>query len=271
MKKNAFTLIELLAVIVIIAILIAFLYPAISKAKEQGRSAKCVSNLKQLQIAAMNYIMDNSGNYPSAASSESKNPDSGDWSQTSKGWVDWVGYTIGGQGAPTPWRSSAGGLTSITNGSLYSYVGNVSIYVCPTFISSSVCGVSDAVRSYGMNSQISGLSTYTLSVASRIMTFSDQSPLTTETWDKGTGSTYGLNSGAWTDSSTSGRLNNRQMDGMIEARDCHTGLLNIGQPYEHIGGLHNGCANCVFLDGHVEKIYYTNTISVCDGNWAKNQ
>jgi len=57
-RVKAFTLVEILVVIGIIALLIGILVPTISKARESSRTAACLMNLKQLTAAAYTYAAD---------------------------------------------------------------------------------------------------------------------------------------------------------------------------------------------------------------------
>lgn len=65
-RGMGFTLIELLVVIGIIAILMAILLPAMSKARESARTTACLSNLRQVGMYIQMYANDTRGWFPSA-------------------------------------------------------------------------------------------------------------------------------------------------------------------------------------------------------------
>jgi prepilin-type N-terminal cleavage/methylation domain-containing protein/prepilin-type processing-associated H-X9-DG protein len=79
MRRRAFTLVELLVVIGIIAVLIALLLPSLQAAREQSRRIVCAGHLQQLGTAMMMYTQDNQDLYPFAAGVDEKSEQFSDW------------------------------------------------------------------------------------------------------------------------------------------------------------------------------------------------
>lgn len=265
--EPSFSLIEMLVVIAVIAILIGLLMPVLGSVREKARLAKCTANLKQLHEAAMDYATAN-GEFPYGASSREYDNNTGAWNQDHKGWLDWFRWPAT-QNLRT-YFSSVSAVTCITNGSLFSYVGDIRVYLCPTF--GQRFKAVGPYRSYGLNGSVSSARLFSITDASRRLLFADQSYYRHKIRDFGKGgtitnnSTYALSEGGdWNDNTTTVRQNNRayrQLDGEI------TATLNGAVPYETIGAIHDGNGNCVFVDGHVERVWWTNSVAICAGTWS---
>jgi len=95
--KHAFTLIEMLLVVAIIALLISILLPSLGAAKEATRRTVCLSNQHQLHNASILYSNDHTGYLPYR--SPNHNWDAGGWAQFNANDFDnrkvWVGYLNG--------------------------------------------------------------------------------------------------------------------------------------------------------------------------------
>lgn len=70
--RRAFTLIELLTVIAIIALLAAILFPVFARAKKAARQSQCISNMKQIGTAIGIYMADYDGLFPFAVDAADK-------------------------------------------------------------------------------------------------------------------------------------------------------------------------------------------------------
>ena len=64
--RNAFTLVELLVVVAIVALLAAILLPVFNKARDSAKTSSCQNNLRQIGIAMELYASDYRGIYPSS-------------------------------------------------------------------------------------------------------------------------------------------------------------------------------------------------------------
>src|SRR5690242_19846869 len=66
-RRTAFTLVELLVVIGIVSVLVAMLFPALNRAREQANIIKCMSGARQVFFSIEMYCNDNRDSYPQAA------------------------------------------------------------------------------------------------------------------------------------------------------------------------------------------------------------
>jgi prepilin-type N-terminal cleavage/methylation domain-containing protein/prepilin-type processing-associated H-X9-DG protein len=130
-SAKAFTLIELLVVIAIIAILAAILFPVFAQARAKARQSSCLSNTRQLGLAATMYCQDYDNQYMELYRSHPNEPA---WCD---GWSVWpcredlrkpngevYGWYTGPTQRPQDFSPNWGTL-------LIPYIKNVGIFACP--------------------------------------------------------------------------------------------------------------------------------------------
>ncbi len=128
-KQKAFTLIELLVVIAIIAILMAILMPALNRAREQGKRAVCLGNLKQMGLAWYLYADENDEKIVNGAAGFSNVKMSWGDHTNELAWVGKCWHDNWGSGAQLPVDQQ---IDEIKKGALWPYTKNERIYRCPT-------------------------------------------------------------------------------------------------------------------------------------------
>ena len=131
MRRRAFTLVELLVVIGIIALLISVLLPTLSRAKEAANRTKCAANMRELVTGWMAYHIQYKGKLPYVHTSPSPTNDPLNAPNT------------------TPWVTAGNTEADIKNGSLYPFVNNVQVYRCPSDSSFNL-------RTYSPNNYLNG-------------------------------------------------------------------------------------------------------------------
>jgi len=142
-RSGAFTLIELLVVVAIIAILASMLLPALSKAKTKAHGIKCLSNLKQLQLAWHFYAGDNDDKLTSSGYIKPVEPTA---------WVNgWLDFNPG-----TTDNTNTALLKDPDKSKFAKYLQSVDVYRCPADLSTvKIKGVTyPRVRSMSMTQAI---------------------------------------------------------------------------------------------------------------------
>jgi prepilin-type N-terminal cleavage/methylation domain-containing protein/prepilin-type processing-associated H-X9-DG protein len=210
--RGAFTLIEILVVIGIIALLAAILFPVFARVRENGRKTVCNSNMKQLGLAFQQYTQDSGGRYPFAGQLQF--------------WANGAHWVTGGEGGtpknydgttdptgfglanPTTFATIEGHEAYPEKGALFPYAKSTSIFICPSAKDSN-----KKKLSYSMNCAVAGMDVKRVRDTSEIILLVDEGDTVND------GYMWATNNSAST-------------DGLFKG--------------------HNGGGNLLFVDGHAK-------------------
>ena len=154
--RRAFTLIELLLVIAIIAILAAILMPVFGHAKQRAQGIQCVSNLRQMTMGWQVYTDENNNKYPPNAAMGHNHPAVGE-DAGNPSWVAGVLTVSGDNYAGVDDNTNAMKLTGTQYtpfGSIGGYTKTPNVYHCPGDSSQDPGSGQIRVRSISMNGWI---------------------------------------------------------------------------------------------------------------------
>lgn len=129
-RRLAFTLVELLVVIGILMVLAGFLFPVFGRVRENSRRTTCQSNLLQLGLAFTQYTQDYDERLPVVVHGSAGTNVEG-------GWVFFSAFGTTGDNA----------VFDVKRGSLFSYVKNEQVYICPTDEAGIYMGLTYAINS----------------------------------------------------------------------------------------------------------------------------
>ena len=229
-ERSAFTLIELLIVITIISILVAILFPVFARARESARRTSCLSNVKQIGLAMMQYLQDYDETYPLAyyrVPAETVMPDGQIWAGTTAApYIFWAQL-------------------------LYPYHKSVQLFWCPSssVFNNSVGGVKVPVNGqYGANISVMPLWSSTLTVTPVKLSAVNSAANTYMFMDNGT---YHASA---SDALTAG-VSVTYLPGMGDAGGNCSAIPTATLPNNYadcMHGRHFGGVNVGFADGHAK-------------------